>query len=107
MFSSNELSLIMFTSAPVSTSNWALLSLKLGELISTTDDSLMNYVHRTFFVALICSHCFDALFGLCSSSRPLGEQGWSLNVLYLMEMGMKYEGAWWGFYRGSYGLNME
>ena len=101
MSSSSELSLIMFTSAPVSTSNWALFSLKLGELISTTGVSLLNFVHRTFFAALISSHCFDALFGLCSSSRPLGEQGWSLNVLCLMEMGMAYEGGWWGSYRGS------
>ena len=58
-------------------------------------------VHRTFFAALISSHCFDSLFDLCSSSCPLGEQGWSLNVLCLMEMGMAYEGGWWGSYRVS------
>ena len=61
-------------------------------MTSTTSDSLLNFIHRTFVVSLRSLHFSDALFGLYSSSCPLVKQDWSLNVLRLMEMRIKYEG---------------
>ena len=84
--SSKASDLIIFMSAPVSTRKLAFECKSSFDENTTTRDFRLSLVQRIFLVSWEISRWSGALFSPCPSLRLFGDQSWSLNHFYWLEL---------------------